>query len=391
MLRTEREGPLRIAVIPSPVITTPIARDRVPPGWSGAPEQITFELANGLAGRGHEVTLFATGETQPDPNVTLRFVRQKSSYEDPEIGLQGNRQHEQALIVSAYHNPREYEIYQSALPLETAGAAMGSKTPTVATIHFPITDIKPEFFPFYALGQSLVSVSHGQRQDYPKKLFTENIYHGVDTKIFKFDPHGGDGLVMVGRMERGKGPDVAVAAAQRLNMDIKLVGSNWGDPTKTWGRDSYWDLVMDDIDKDPSHIQLVGHVDREKTVGYYQKAKMTLHPVQVPESFGLSIAESMACGTPVIAFAKGSTPELIDDGVTGFLVDPEDKQTGKWIVKQTGLEGFMEAIKLIYTMDQLAYLEMRVSARKRVEDRFTLVRMVEDYEKLYRRILPRKF
>ena len=377
---------MRIGVISSPVITTPTNAERVPPGWSGSPEQMTAILADGLYDRGHEVTLFASGETVTRSNLVS--IGAKSSYEDPEIGLGKHKQHEEALIAKAFATAFDgsFDILSSGFLFETAGLARilkkFNKTPTVSVLHSPLGRHPNLPLREIANDQSYVALSNKQRLGFEFINFVATIYHGIDNKKFAFNSQGGQEMVVVGRMHRDKGPHIAVEIAQKLGIKTKLVGSNWG--THNDGRDLYWEKVLDTVN--PSVIELIGFA--ENTSSYYQHSKVLLNPIQYEEPFGLTVVESLSCGTPVVAFARGSMPELIEDGKTGFLVNPDDNDIrGNWAVKKTGTEGLVEAIQRIYGMSNADYINMRQLCRKRVETGFTIEKMIDRYEELFTKLV----
>ena len=127
---------------------------------------------------------------------------------------------------------------------------------------------------------------------------------------------------------------------------------------------------------------------REEIVSLMQKAKAFLMTINWEEPFGLVMIEAMACGTPVVAFARGSVPEIVKDGETGFIINPSDDDVrGDWIIKKTGFEGLCEAVNKLYSLSQEEYKQMRLACRKRVEERFTIEKMVEEYEKVYQDVL----
>ena len=120
----------------------------------------------------------------------------------------------------------------------------------------------------------------------------------------------------------------------------------------------------------------------------YGKSKVLVMPYQWEEPFGLVMIESMACGTPVVAYARGSVPEIIKDGQTGFIVNSSEKdKRGDWIVKKTGIEGLLEAVEKIYAMPEAEYLEMRRNCRKHIEKHFTIERMINDYVETYKEVV----
>ena len=127
-----------------------------------------------------------------------------------------------------------------------------------------------------------------------------------------------------------------------------------------------------------------------KLSDFYGRAKALLYPIEWEEPFGLVLIESMACGTPIVAFARGSIPEVVIDGETGFIVNPSDSDIrGNFIIKKTGKEGLKEAVEKIYAMSEAEYRQMRLNCRKHVEANFTVEKMVDGYEKVYQKLLGR--
>ncbi|MBI3342349.1 glycosyltransferase [Candidatus Curtissbacteria bacterium] len=131
-------------------------------------------------------------------------------------------------------------------------------------------------------------------------------------------------------------------------------------------------------------VNLVGFVENSKTPKYFQRSKLHLNPIQWEEPFGLTTIESMSCGTPVVAFARGSMPEIIKDGENGLLVNPSDTDIrGDWIIKRTGVAGFIDAVNWIYRMSTIDYRSMRIKCSKYVQENFTIDTMVKKYEALF--------
>lgn len=138
------------------------------------------------------------------------------------------------------------------------------------------------------------------------------------------------------------------------------------------------------------HVELFTDKDRAEISTFYQRSKLFLFPLSWEEPFGLVLAESMACGTPVIAYARGSVPEIIKDGKTGFIINSSnDDSRGNYIIKKTGIEGLCEAVKKIYAMPETDFLTMRRECRTSVEERFTAEHMAQEYMELYKRLLAK--
>ena len=131
----------------------------------------------------------------------------------------------------------------------------------------------------------------------------------------------------------------------------------------------------------------LGFLEQKELVSYYQNAKLFLFPIEWEEPFGLVMIEAMAAGTPIVAFARGSVPEVIKDGETGFIVNSSDEdKRGDWIVKKVGIDGLCEAVERIYSMPKDHYRQMRKNCRGHVEKFFTIEKMIDNYEMVYKQI-----
>ncbi|MDP2930840.1 MAG: glycosyltransferase, partial [bacterium] len=185
------------------------------------------------------------------------------------------------------------------------------------------------------------------------------IYNGIDLSHFKFNKKGGGHFVWIARMNKHKGVENAIAAAEKLGVRLLLAGRI--DPTQVEYFNTYIKPHLNE------KIKYVGELTEQQLSDFYGPAKACLYPIEWEEPFGLVVAESMACGTPVIAYRRGSMPELIEDGKTGFVVD-------------SNIDLLVEAMKKV---DQIN----RVLVRQQVEEKFSKERMVENYEEAYYKLL----
>jgi len=192
----------------------------------------------------------------------------------------------------------------------------------------------------------------------------------------------------LGEMVERKGVREAILAAKKNKLKLVIAGRIPLETNQLKDYSFFQKYVKPELNR--GYIKYEGEVASEKASELYGNAKATLFPIRWEEPFGLVMTESMSCGTPIIAFARGSVPEIIKDGETGFIVNSSRKDTrGNWIIKKTGLAGMIEAINKIYDMSTDDYLEMRKNCRKHIEKNFTLEKMVDGYEKVYRKILKK--
>jgi glycosyltransferase involved in cell wall biosynthesis len=187
-------------------------------------------------------------------------------------------------------------------------------------------------------------------------------------------------MVFVGRVNSEKGTDIAAVISRKINMRLDVFG--------TANDQSFLKLILDQGET----IFLHGHVPQTTIARAVADSKLFIFPCRWNEPFGLVLAESLACGTPIVGYANGSLPEIIEDGVTGFLVNPKDEDgntKGKWIIQKQGIEGLEEAIQRINAMPEKDYLRMRLACRQRFEQNFTQEIMIEKYEQLFEEIIKK--
>jgi glycosyltransferase involved in cell wall biosynthesis len=245
-----------------------------------------------------------------------------------------------------------------ALPL----ALSHPEIPVFYTLHDPIYSWKAEVFSmFTSPNQHYISISDAQRKPAPNLNYAATIYNGIDLSAFPFSESHDDYLLFVGRLQPEKGLAEAVQIARMTGEKLLIIG-----PPVTG---EYWDKKIAPYLGDK--IQYLGFVPREKLFKYYQRAKATLVPIQWEEPFGLILTESMACGTPVIAFDRGSVSEIVIDGKTGF------------IIKNNNLEKMADAVKKIDKIN-------RIDCRKHIEQNFSIQRMIDRYEEVFLKIVSRK-
>jgi len=323
---------------------------RTPPRHYGPWESVTSLLTEGLVSHGHEVTLFATADSQTSGR--LHAVCPHGYEEDrsliPKVWecLHISELFEHADGYDLIHNHFDY------LPLTYTGL---TTTPVVTTIHgFSSPGILP-VYKKYNHKAFYVSISDADRS--PDLDYIKTIHHGIDIQQFDFQPAADDTLLFFGRIHKDKGARQAIEIARACNKKLILAGIIQDQ--------TYYDqYVAPHIDNDKViYVGSVGPVERNSLLG---KACALLHPIQFDEPFGLSVIESMACGTPVIAFDRGSMPELIENGKNGFLVNNVD-----------------EAIEMVAHIKELD----RATCRCYVKRYFTVERMVNEYIQVYEKIL----
>ncbi len=326
---------------------------RTPPRHYGPWESVTSLLTEGLVARGHAVTLFATADSQTSGR--LHAVCPRGYEEDRTLNpkvwecLHISELFEQAGAYDLIHNQFDF------LPLTYSRL---TTTPVVTTIHgFSSPGILP-VYKKYNGKVHYVSISNADRA--PDLDYIKTIHHGVDIKQFDFEPGPDDTLLFFGRIHNDKGARQAIEIAKACHKKLILAGIIQDM--------AYYDrFVAPHIDNDKvRYVGSVGPAERNRLLG---KTRALLHPIQFDEPFGLAVIESMACGTPVIAFERGSMPELIENGKNGFLVGDVD-----------------EAVKAVARIQEID----RAACRRHVERHFTVGRMVDEYIQVYERMLDEK-
>jgi len=343
--KTYEKSPLKIALI------SPIAW-RTPPRDYGPWESIVSLLCEGLIKRKVDVTLFATGESITKGK--LRSVCKVGYEEDKNIDP---KVWESLHIAKVFESADEFDIIHNNfdfLPLTYSGLV---KTPVLTTIHgFSSEKILP-VYEKYNENTYYVSISNSDRNN--NLNYIDTVYHGIDLTQFTYRELPEDYLLFFGRLHRDKGPKEAIEIAKRSNKKLIIAGI-------IQDKEYFENEIKPYLNKNITYIGSVGPKERDKLLG---KALVLLHPIYFEEPFGLSVVEAMACGTPVIAYNKGSMPELIKNGINGFLVD--------------NIDGALKALKKFSSIE-------RKRCREIVEENFSVDRMVDNYIKVYEKILKER-
>ena len=329
-------------------VLSPVAW-RTPPRHYGPWEQIASNIAEGLVKRGIEVTLFATGDsiTAGKLDAVIDKGYEEDRTQDVKVVecLHISNLMEKASAFDIIHNNFDF------LPL-TYSALI--KTPVITTIHgFSSPKIVPVYKKYNSIGH-YVSISDADRS--PELKYIATVYNGLNTKDFEFNVSPDDYLLYFGRIHHDKGTAEAIEIAKKSNRRLLIAGI-------IQDENYYKEKIEPQLN---SQIEYVGHAGPEKRNNLLQNAAALLHPINFNEPFGMSVAEAMLCGTPVIAFNKGSMPELIKDGQSGFLVDT--------------------VAEAVHAVSQLSKIDRR-NCRDWATAQFSSEKMVHDYLALYKRIL----
>lgn len=336
---------LRIAQVAP--IAGPVTSD-----YTGSIEQLVWRLTEELVHEGHEVTLFATGDSRT--SAALHAVYPQGYNDDGD--LWDWHFHETMNAAAAFERAHDFDIihshaYHFALPFITL-----VDTPVVHTYHIlPDDDIARAFA--RCSQAHVAAISHYQRRFFPGVADVAVVHHGIDTDAFPFNSERGDYLLFLGRLIPAKGPVEAIQLARRLGMRLVLAGPSDDD------EDYFRSEVVPLLDgRQAEYVGAVGLAERNCLLA---GAAALLYPLTAPEPFGLVAIEAMACGTPVAALGVGAIPEIVEQGVTGYHTQD--------------LESLATRLPATLALD-------RARIRQTAVARFDCRRMVDDYVTLYRRL-----
>jgi glycosyltransferase involved in cell wall biosynthesis len=321
---------------------------RTPPVHYGPWERVTSLLTEGLAARGVDVTLFATADSRT--RAVLDAVVPHGYAEDPEMD---GRVWEALHVAHVLERSGEFDLVHNHLDWLPLAFGAAWRAPLVTTVHgFSGPGILPAY---RATDSALVSISDADRD--PGLDYLATVYHGVDVAELPYVAEPGDDLVVFGRIHPDKGTADAIEIARRAGRRLVICG-----PVQDAAY--FAEQVEPRIDRDQvAYLGSVGAEERARVLG---SAAALLHPIHFDEPFGLSVVEAMICGTPVVAFRRGSMTEVIDDGVTGFAVED--------------VAAALPAVAAATALDRRVVRDTAVR-------RFGVDRMVDEYLDVYRRVL----
>jgi glycosyltransferase involved in cell wall biosynthesis len=341
---------VRIAMLAPPWIPVPA------PAYGGI-EEVVRLLCDGLAERGHDVTLFAPPGSESRAAVVVVLEEshpdeiQKAQFESDHVARAFGE------IDAAAERGEPFDVIHDHVGHTALAMADRVSVPLVHTLHGPFTEESSQFYAQHGRKARIVAISQAQLDDAPPEMGGGDVVHNpIDCAEWPFRAEKEEFLLWIGRMSPDKGPQRAITAAREAGAPLVLAG-----PVQPGQEAFFAEEVEPQLGRDG--IEYVGEADGERKRELYQHARALLMPIRWREPFGLVMVESLACGTAVIAFPEGSAPEIVDDGVTGFVVDDE--------------HAMARAVARLDEIDPAA-------CRADCERRFSVPAVVRGYEDVYR-------
>ena len=341
------------------------SEERVPPPKYGGTELVVSNLTEELIKRGHQVTLLASGDSVTKARLVPTF--KKAVHTDSNIGANPSKRRATKLIEVArvinFLQQHKFDVIHNHINWHFLPfISLLNSTPIITTVHGPLDDSCQQFVYNAVPNENYVSISKNQRQPMPKLNFIGNIYHGIQVNKFSFNSKKGEYLAFLGRMSPEKGPLQAIRAAKKAKIPL-IMAAKIDLVDKEYFRKKIKPLI------DGKSVKFIGEVNYRDKVKLLKNAAALLFLIQWEEPFGLVMIEALACGTPVIANKRGSVPEIIQNGKTGFIV-----------------KDINGAVKAVHNIDQIN----RSDCRRSAEEKFSVEKMVEEYEKIYYKLLRKK-
>ena len=340
--------PLRIAQI-APLY------ESVPPKLYGGTERVIAWLSEALVRRGHKVTLFASGDSTAQVRLEAGFPRSLRL-----AGLEGlGLGYHLPMLSDVYDRADGFDLIHSHLEHLSFPFAHLAAVPTVSTMHgrVDLEDFKPVYDRYTDL--PLVSISQSQSAFLPRMKWVDTIYHGLPSTSYHLNPNPGSYLAFLGRLSPEKRPEVAIEVARRAGIPLKIAAK------VDRSNEAYFNAVIKPL-LSSSMIEYVGEITESQKQEFLGNAVALLFPIDWPEPFGLVMIEALACGTPVVARPFGSVPEILQDGVSGFI--------------ESDIDGLVDAVSRVSSLS-------RHACREEFEARFTADIMAARYENLYHRLI----
>jgi len=332
--------------------------ESVPPKLYGGTERVVSYLTEALVDLGHDVTLFASGDSQT--SAKLEAVWPQALRLDP--GIRDRFAPHMLMLEMVRRQADQFDVLHFHLDYYPFSLFNRQATPFITTLHgrLDLDEQQPIFDAFEKT--PVISISNSQRQPLPQANWISTVYHGLPETLYLPQPVEPKYLAFMGRISPEKRVDTAIRIAQRCGMTIRIAA-------KVDSADrEYFDREIKPL-MDLPHVEFIGEIADHQKAEFLSGAHALLFPIDWPEPFGLVMIEAMACGTPVIAFKRGSVPEVLEHGLTGFIVEDETA-----------------AVAAVNRLHMLS----RVKVRQCFEANFTSKRMAQEYVRSYEAIIQKQ-
>ena len=333
--------------------------ESVPPKYYGGTERVVSYLTEELVRQGHEVTLFASGDSETKAHLVAacrRSLRMDKHCVD-------RLAHHMLMLENVVQRAAEFDIVHFHTDYLHFPLSRREQITHVTTLHgrLDLPDLVPLYQEFREM--PVISISNGQREPLPWANWQATVYHGLPADMYQFRDKTGTYLAFLGRVSPEKRVDRAIEIAKQVGIPLKLAAK-----VDRVDKD-YFETVVEPLLRHP-FVEFVGEIGEGEKEEFLSNAYALLFPIDWPEPFGLVIIEAMACGTPVIAYRGGAVPEVMEEGHTGFIVE--------------GLEDAVDAVRRVPELS-------RKRCREVFDHRFTAERMAHDYVQVYERLInPRQ-
>ncbi|PYL81790.1 MAG: glycosyl transferase [Verrucomicrobia bacterium] len=329
--------------------------ESVPPRYYGGTERVVSYLTEELVRQGHEVTLFASGDSVTRARL-VAACRRSLRFDKHCID---ELAHQILMLENVFQRAAQFEIVHFHADYLHFPLSRRQPITHLTTLHgrLDIPDLVPLYQEFRDM--PVVSISNAQREPLPWANWQATVYHGIPADLYRFRAEPGTYLAFMGRISPEKRVDRAIEIAKQVQIPLKIAAK-----VDRVDKD-YFKLVVEPLLGEPL-VEFVGEISEGEKVDFLGNAYALLFPIDWPEPFGLVMIEAMACGTPVIAYRSGAVPEVMEEGYTGFIVEE--------------LEDAVEAVRRVRELS-------RKRCREVFEQRFTATRMAHDYVRVYERLI----
>ena len=329
--------------------------ESVPPKLYGGTERVVSYITEALVDLGHDVTLFASGDSLT--SAKLEPVWPRALRLDP--GIRDRIAPHMLLMEMVRRQADQFDVLHFHMDYYSFSVFKRQETPFVTTLHgrLDLPEQQPVFDTFNTA--PVISISNAQRQPMPQARWLRTVYHGLPEKLYVPQPVEQRYLAFLGRISPEKRVDTAIRIAGRCGLPIRIAAKVDEADREYFERDIKPLLAL-------PHVEYVGEINDSQKAEFLSGAHALLFPIDCPEPFGLVMIEAMACGTPVVAFNRGAVPEVVEEGVTGYIVEDE--------------------IGAVAAVNRISHIS-RAGVRRRFDERFTSHRMAQEYVQAYEAVI----